>query len=127
MTIFGPDEFKEFVESKEAPVSSRWRDLQDLAFAQNPSSVSVLLNLLLVHILSSLITLTICPQLGVGFGGQGLRHWYMMLGHTVCEILCGITYFSVTSIVGWLFLPLSHRRWVARRPVLVSATLVSMT
>ncbi len=64
----------------------------------SPSSVSVLLKLSLVHLFSSLATLTICPQFGFRLlgSGHGVMSYFMPLGSFACFFICGALYFGST-------------------------------
>jgi len=60
----------------------------------NPSWERLGLKVFLTQFAASLLTLFICPQLGVQFfeNFEGLRNWFMALGHSWCEFLCGSFY-----------------------------------
>ena len=48
----------------------------------------------LIHLISTAVSLAICPQFGFRFGmeGHGLMGVFMRFGHEICFILCGIFY-----------------------------------
>lgn len=64
-----------------------------------PSHMNVALNLVGLHFISSLVTLSICPQFGVRLLGQGhgLMAYFMPLGMIGCFTLCGLFYLLVTA------------------------------
>lgn len=63
-----------------------------------PSTRRVLGKFGLVHIFSSVLTLSICPQFGLGpfFGQHGIMRFFMYFGDLVCIALCGAFYLSST-------------------------------
>lgn len=71
-----------------------------------PSQPLVFLKLMLVHLLSGGLTLTVCPQFGIGplGGGAGLMGIFMQWGHGFCAIACGTFFFGTTALVSQLVL-----------------------
>lgn len=57
--------------------------------------------LVLIQAVAGAITLTVCPQFGVGpwGGGDGVMGFLMQYGHAVCALGCGAAFFILTS---WL-------------------------
>jgi hypothetical protein len=77
----------------------------------NPSWINVSLNLIGIHFVSSLMTLSICPQFGVRLVGQGhgLMAYFMPLGMLGCFTLCGLFYLMVTTALTKFFF--NHAQW----------------
>jgi len=55
-----------------------------------------------LHVVSTLISLSVCPQFGVGpwGGGHGLMGYFMSLGDIGCAIACGSFYMGMTALLG---------------------------
>lgn len=85
--------------------------LSDRIFARvqndlNPSPWKVFAKLSIIHFLSALVTLSICPQFGVrALGeGMGLMHYFMSLGTYGCMVACGSFFLGSTVLVAMLLL-----------------------
>lgn len=71
----------------------------------NPSSVRVFSKLLGIHAATSLATLAVCPQFGVGFGqSMGLMTYFMELGPYGCLVACGSFFTGVSLLIASLVL-----------------------
>jgi len=66
----------------------------------HPSPWSVFTKLSLLHFISALVTLSICPQFGFRLAGSGpgLMEYFMIFGHVGCFFACG-TFFLGTSLL----------------------------
>lgn len=95
-----------------------------------PTSQSVLLKLTLVHLFSSLATLTICPQFGFRLlgTGHGVMNYFMPLGSFACFFLCGVLYFGSTVLAAaFIFSRPEWRVFYAKfLPFSLGLTLVSL-
>lgn len=82
----------------------------------HPSALAVSLKLLVVHLFSSAITLTVCPQFGIGpvGGGHGLMGFVMSFGHQACALFCGALFLGTTAIVSQFVLRPEEARVVYR-------------
>lgn len=71
-----------------------------------PSHKMVALRLIGVHLVSSLLTLSICPQFGIRIIGQGhgLMAYFMPFGMLGCFLLCGAFYLGVTVLLSQIIL-----------------------
>ena len=103
-------EFQEFLKSTPAfPMAAASRAL----FSQvrndlNPSFWRVFRKLALVQTIAGAVTLSFCPQLGVGplIGGHGLMVLFMPLGRTACAAFCGSFLLGVSLLVAaWVLKP----------------------
>lgn len=85
---------------------------QRIQYELLPSAQAVFSRLFAVHILSSLITLSICPQFGVRLfaDGHGLMALFMFFGVIGCYFLCGAFYLGTTVFLSKLILPRSDWR-----------------
>ncbi len=84
------------------------QDIQKLA----PHKSQVAVKMGLIHLFSSILTLSACPQFGLRlfFKGEGLMHYFMQLTPTFCQSLCGGLYLSVTFLLARLVL--SYDEWL---------------
>lgn len=94
-------EFEEFFGGPEVlPPQEVTRKILEQAHSYlNPPLSRVFLKLLIFHLVSSLLSLSICPQFGIGpfGGGDGMLGWIMQYGHLVCAIFCGSVYLGFTA------------------------------
>jgi hypothetical protein len=92
--------------------------------------LSVAAKLGVIHILSSVLSLAVCPQFGVKlFGeGEGLMHLFMQISPTFCQAFCGAFYLAVTFVMARLIL--TPEEWYlllrARTLTIATLTLVSL-
>jgi hypothetical protein len=79
----------------------------------DPRWSSVMTKLLFTHMVISSLTLTLCPQFGLGplGGGQGLVGFIESYGHVVCGLFCG-GFFFIGSVLmaAMLFTPAQKRK-----------------
>lgn len=67
----------------------------------NPTPVSVFSKLLGIHFVTSLVTLSICPQFGFRILGEGmgLMQVFMNFGETGCLIACGAFFMGLSLLI----------------------------
>jgi hypothetical protein len=67
----------------------------------SPKASNVFIKLCLIHTLSAMATLSVCPQFGFRLVGQGmgLMHYFMSLGSYGCLMACGALFMG-TSFMG---------------------------
>jgi hypothetical protein len=112
---FNKKDYEDFIESvgeiKSPSVLDRL--MKTVEKELNPSQWTILFKLLTVHLFSSLVTLSICPQFGVRvFGkGHGIMEYFMYFGNNVCFLLCG-TFFLGTTVIAFKFIT-SRPEWNA--------------
>lgn len=77
----------------------------------NPPWPKLLRKTLWIHLFSSLVTLSLCNQMGVRlfFDGPGLMEYFMNLGFWTCMGLCGAFYMGSTFLLLSLFSDLDER------------------
>lgn len=91
--------------NEKIPASIDAKILRSIKDRLNPDLKIILLKLSIVHLVSALITLAICPQ----FGFQTFRSHinlmdiFMKLGNHFCDFACG-TFFTATSVFIALFI-----------------------
>ncbi|MDE3269563.1 MAG: hypothetical protein OYH77_04700 [Pseudomonadota bacterium] len=77
---------------------------------REPSQARTFASLLWVQAITGLFTLLVCPQLGVGFGSDGLMHRVLSyvdlhFGALVCTFLCSIVFIAPGVVVATTALP----------------------
>lgn len=135
-------EFTDDFDSESSGNFSNQSDSMDSPVANSPllkskvfdlrSSISTRLNppwsrlfkkLAVVHVLTSLITLSLCSQMGVRlfFDGPGLMEAFMVFGFWTCMGLCGAFYIGASFLTLALFVDLDERNKFQRKiPLVVS-------
>ena len=96
------DDFKSFIQNDDAShyIPGISRNILSRVHADlNPSAYFVFSKLLIIHVFSALVTLSMCPQFGVRLLGEGmgLMHTFMILGPFGCLVACGM-FFTGTSV-----------------------------
>lgn len=79
--------------------------LNDIKNRLSPNLKTLLAKLFIVHLLTAIITLSICPQLGFQIFKSpiNLMNIFMTFGTHFCDFACG-TFFTATSIFIALFI-----------------------
>lgn len=106
------NDFLEFLSSNEAPpqaLSERTQKDMKLTFRGN----SIILRFLSFQLIGALITLTFCPQFGLGFSeGHGIAHLFRMLGDSACAIFCGSLFLLAGNVTAFLFMDSDEVFWI---------------
>jgi hypothetical protein len=78
----------------------------------DPSWTSVMLKLCFIHMIMSSLTLTLCPQFGLGpiGGGQGLVRLVESYGHLACGAFCGGFFFMGSVLTAALLFTPGQKR-----------------
>lgn len=126
---FDPQEFSDFKnsESKSSHNKMTLEKVHEQILAEAPRLSMVLAQLLGLHLISSLITLMICPQFGIRlfFDGHGLMSFFMQAGTQGCFLLCGLFYLGTSFAAARLFF--NHEEWIfIRKTRVLSATVLAL-
>lgn len=101
-------EFAEFIEAAPADTSGTMdeRVLHGVARDLRPPSWKVFAKLTVVEAAAGLVTLTLCPQFGLGFGGHNafLHHFHAATSPPVFYLLCGLLFVILGAALGGLLL-----------------------
>ncbi len=96
---------KEFMEFAAHSDTQPPREISERIYARvradlGLSATAVFTKMVAIHVLSGLVTLSICPQFGFRvFGeGMGLMHYFMRFGSTGCMLACG-AFFTGLSVM----------------------------
>lgn len=107
-------DFKEFIEGPALapPKTIREQLFQMVERELNPSSWLIFGKMTLIHFLTSLFTLSICPQFGLRVFGEGLgiMRWFLKLGTYGCSALCGALFVGASLFLGSLVLKIEEIR-----------------
>jgi hypothetical protein len=108
-------EFIDFIATSETPPKSLSAITQKdiiLSFQKQ----TILTKFLFFQILGALITLTFCPQFGVGFvEGHGITHFFKSIGDWACAAFCGSLFLSAGMIVCFLGMKGEELWWIWKR------------
>jgi hypothetical protein len=93
----------------------------------SPAFSKVLTRLIQIQFIAGAITLSVCPQFGVGpiGGGSGLVGFVEQYGHLVCGAFCGAFFLIFAAIFAGLFLSRPERKKISENPLLAFSS-VSM-
>jgi len=109
-------ELTEFLALPEESVSGRERPAPELlarvASDLSPGHVEMAVRVGRIHVLSSLLSVAVCPQFGVGplGGGHGLMGFFMRFGDIGCAIGCGAFYMGFTVALSHALLGPDQKR-----------------
>ena len=116
-------------ESQEFELFSKSQSSQDLdpvldkihaqIRAERPTIAATALKLFAIHVVSSVLTLTVCPQFGfrLFFQGHGLMEFFMRAGSQGCFLFCGGFYLGTSFLLARFLL--DYDSWVLIRKVRV--------
>ena len=90
--------------NEEISASTEQKILSDIKDRLNPEIKVIFLKLFIVHLVTAIITLAICPQLGFQTFKSpiNLMYMFMKFGTHFCDFACG-AFFTATSIFIALF------------------------
>lgn len=100
--------------------------LSEIKHRLMPDLKKVLLKVFAIHIFSTLLTLTVCPQLGYSLieSKVNLMHLFMKVGPHFCDFACGIFFTSVSVGFIYTFLSKDEFRFLRFHPVLLVSTIL---
>lgn len=108
-------EFKEFLTGSDKPSKEFDANFLNLMQAKiSPDIAQVWPKFVLAQLAAAVITLSVCPQFGVGpiGGGHGLGHLFMSYGEAACAAFCGAFFLATGTAVAMLILKKGERREV---------------
>lgn len=124
-------EFEEFQSGPPAPpsVEISSRILYQAHHDLHPSFLKVFGLLALVHLVSSILTLSLCAQFDYRiFGsGPGLMKYFMIFGEYGCLAACGAFYIGTSLLIGALILKPEEIRMLRRHRALQLVTLTALS
>ena len=101
-------EFAEFIDAVPADTSGGMDEnvLRRVAKNLRPPSWKVFAKLTVVEVAAGLVTLTLCPQFGLGFGGRHvfLHRFHAATSTPVFYLLCGMLFVILGAALGGLVL-----------------------
>ncbi|MCX6112652.1 MAG: hypothetical protein NTY22_05120 [Proteobacteria bacterium] len=96
-------EYLKFINSEEIRPSSELdnRVRTQILNSLNPTLSRVVKKLSIVHFVSAILTLSVCPQFGIGpiGGGNGITSLVLQYGDLVCGLFCGAVFMGTTAFV----------------------------
>lgn len=71
-----------------------------------PDQRTLMLKVFVIHLLTAVCTLSVCPQFGISTfqTGINLMHSFMFMGISVCFLLCGVFFMGSTILMASLLL-----------------------
>lgn len=75
----------------------------------------------------ALLTLTVCPQFGIGpiGGGHGIAHYFMAYGEWACASFCGVLFLGLSSLLSTVLLSKGEKRLIKKSYFAVSLIISS--
>lgn len=124
-------QFDEFLLSGELnpPESLTRRIFAHVRRNLNPSPWMIFSKLSVLHLMSSLVNLSICPQFGIRLlgDGMGLMHYFMSLGLYGCMLACGAFFMGTSALVAGIFLKREELRTLRKHQVLQVSALILLS
>ena len=124
-------EYQEFLATSSAtpPVRLQQELFQRVNKDLNPSISRVFSKLSLIHLGTSLVTLSVCPQFGLSTfkTGLGLNHLFMQLGELGCEVACGSFFLGTTAVAATLLMRPEEIRTLRKHKYFELAALTLMS
>lgn len=106
------NDFLEFLTSRESPPAQLKAQTQrDIILSLNRNNI--LFKFLSFQLLGALITLSFCPQFGIGFSeGHGIAHYFRMLGDSACAAFCGSLFILAGNLTAFLAMESDEVFWI---------------
>lgn len=106
-------DFEDFVKPSECimPDTIERSIRENIVSKMCPTTISVLGRILIIYAVAGLISVYLCPQLGIGFHtSTTIVDFFMKYGHDVCTLMCGAFYLSLGTVFSLVLLPKDFRR-----------------
>lgn len=108
-------EFLEFLSSNEAPPSAL-KELTQKDISLSFNRFNIIFKFALLQMVGALITLSFCPQFGVGIPeGHGITHIFRMYGDVACASFCGALFLSAGSLLAAFVMDQDELFWIWKR------------
>ncbi len=107
-------DFKDFIESNTKVPAGVYSDT--LKYADlSLNRTTLLTKFYLTNLLGALLTLTICPQYGIGPLGSetGFIQSIMNLGPVWCGLFCSVVFFTGGNLLAFICLSRIERKWIS--------------
>ena len=81
-----------------------------------------------VHLGSSLLSMSLCPQFGINlFNASGIMTYFMKLGHIGCLAACGVFFMFISVLLSTLLLRLEELVWLSKNKMALGGIMVIFT
>lgn len=109
-------EFLEFMNHSETPNEALKENiLSEITSDLKHFKLHTISKFVFLQALSALVTLSVCPQFGVGFiKGHGIGHYFYSLGEWACALLCGLIFMGISVSLSYLLLQRGEKYLVSR-------------
>lgn len=100
--------------------------LAEIKSRLHPSFQRIILKLFVIHLIVGLVTLSICPQMGVStFHTEiNLMDYFMYFGTTVCSLLCGMFFLSCSMLLAYFILSTDEDRLIKSKKYATTSILI---
>lgn len=108
------------------PTSLNEKILSNVHARLHPKLSYLIGKVFLVHMLTAIVTLSVCPQFGFKIAKLpiNLMHSFMVFGLPVCNFLCGVFFTATSVLVAALVLNRDEVRALRFHKTLASAALI---
>ena len=96
--------------------------LNDIKSRLNPDLKVLFSKLLIIHLTTALVTMSICPQFGIAFfrSNLNLMDVFMKISPQFCDLACGIFFTTMSILSALLVLSRDELRALRHRKILTS-------
>jgi len=129
------NDFNDFLNNSQEPTGNLGQNLLfDLKSDIRQNKFLVLVKFFILQIAAGFVTLSVCPQFGIGpiGGGHGISHIFMEIGVWACALFCGFFYFFCSVSLSLLLLTkaeihlIKTKKWSLSLLVLALSFLIFM-
>lgn len=108
------------------PSSLNEKILSDVHKKLHPKLSHLMGKVFLVHVLTAVVTLAVCPQFGFKAFKLpiNLMHSFMVFGLPICNFLCGLFFTATSMLVASIVLERDEMRALKHQKILAMATLL---
>lgn len=111
---------------KNVPPHINEQILKEIYERLHPKTSHVILKIFSVHLMTAVLTLSICPQFGITFFKSpfNLISTFMIFGMPICNFLCGLFFTTASIVVASFILKRDEMRTLKYNKILVTAALL---